>query len=120
MFSWRTGILTLILLFAHSSLQAATSVDLIALKRIVVNGQNTVASAGTAEVLGSSESVRACSIKALASNSGIIYIGTSAVDNTNGYELLPGESVTLDVDNVADIYIDAEYNTNGVSYICIG
>jgi len=85
----------------------------------VGNGQNTVASAGTAEALAGSTAIESVTIKALHANTGMIYVGDSGVDSTNGFVLDAGETVSMDVDNLADIYIDADTSTDGVSFLYI-
>tara|TARA_Y100000310_G_scaffold181482_1_gene181436 strand:+ start:845 stop:1183 length:339 start_codon:yes stop_codon:yes gene_type:complete len=85
----------------------------------LVNGQNTVAAAGTAEALAGSTSILGVTIKALRTNTGNIYVGDSSVDSTNGFVLRRGSSVFLAFDNLADIYIDADTSGEGVSYIAV-
>jgi hypothetical protein len=83
----------------------------------VGSGQKTVTSAGTAEAIASSTAIESVTIKALADNTGNIYVGDSGVDSTNGFVLAAGETVSLDIDNLADVYIDAGTNDDGVSFI---
>lgn len=61
-------------------------------------------------------------IQAQNSNTGNVMIGTSAVDitdgsETSGIELAAGESVTLPVSNLSEIYIDADTSADGVTYL---
>ena len=56
-------------------------------------------------------------IKALAANSGTIYVGNSSVSSTNGYQLAAGESVFLEVANLNTVNIDSSVNGEGVTYI---
>jgi hypothetical protein len=93
-------------------------VDLQALET-VGNGQKTVASAGTAEVLATNTTIKSVTIKALLANTNNVYVGDSSVDSSNGFELDAGESISLDINNLADIYIDVDTNGEGVSYIYI-
>jgi hypothetical protein len=86
---------------------------------ITVNGQKTVASAGTAEVLGSSTTTTSIAIKALHGNGGMVYVGDSGVDSSNGFVLDAGDGIVMEVDNLADIYIDVDTNGEGVSYLAI-
>jgi len=83
----------------------------------VGNGQKTVATAGTAESLGASTTIRSITIKALANNSNNVYIGDSSVSSSNGFVLDAGDTISLDIDNLADIYIDVDTNGEGVSFI---
>jgi hypothetical protein len=83
-----------------------------------VSGQETVASAGTAEQLPA-QACKSVSIKALAGNTGKIYVAGDYVDSSTGYELAAGESVDLCIDNVNRLYIDASVNGEGVSWLAV-
>lgn len=88
------------------------------LPQTIYNGQNTVASAGTAEALAASQILLSgVIVKALAGNAGLVYVGDSSVASTNGFELSAGEQVFIEVDNLASVYIDSAENDDGVSYI---
>lgn len=81
-------------------------------------GRASVATAGTRVQLSSS----ACSsvtVKARATNVNTIYIGGSGVTAATGFELAPGETVSIDVTNTNMIYIDAATATDGVAYIWV-
>jgi len=69
----------------------------------VFNNTKTVPT-GTAETVGSSQAIHSITIKSLSTNTVAVYIGTTGVTTANGFELLPGESISLDIDNVADCY----------------
>lgn len=82
------------------------------------HGQKTVAAAGTAEALGASQELTSgVTIKALPDNQGVVYIGKSDVDSSNGYVLSAGEAVLIITDNVADVYVDAAQSGDGVCWI---
>ena len=83
------------------------------------SGQKTVAAAGTAEVLGSSTATQSIIVKALAGNTGNIYVGGSGVTSSNGFVLAAGDTVSIDTDNLSDVYIDADNSGEGVSYLII-
>ncbi len=83
----------------------------------VVNGQNTVASAGTAEVLASDTTVRSVTIRAHTGNTGEIFVGDLNVSSATGYILSQGEQISLDIDNLIKVYIDAATTADGVSFI---
>ena len=85
----------------------------------VASGQKTISSAGTAETLATSTAIVSVTIKALAANTGNVYVGGSNVDDTNGFVLAKGDTVSLDVDNLADVYLDVDTNGEGVSFIYI-
>lgn len=95
-----------------------TDVESVAIPTAIYNGQNTVASAGTAEAIGSSQAILSgVTVKALAGNSGLVYIGNSGVDSANGFELAAGEQIFVEVANVATVYVDSATNDDGVSWI---
>ena len=61
------------------------------------SGQITIAVAGTAQQ-GSSSTGQVIAIKALVGNAGNVYVGNDAaadVTSANGFELAPGEGVTV-------------------------
>ena len=59
-------------------------------------------------------------LKANRNNQGSIYFGGSDVTVTgNGYELLPGDTVFLPVDNAKIIYMIAVLNGDKVSYFVV-
>lgn len=86
-------------------------------------GQETVDAAGTAQVIAADVDIPhgfMLIIKAMSDNAGDIFIGDSSVDNTNGFILGAGESVGVYVANASAVYIDADNNDDGVSYIVEG
>jgi hypothetical protein len=85
----------------------------------IKTGQATVTAAGTAELLITmGEMSTRITIKALATNTGNIYVGTSTVDSADGFILAAGEEVTIVIEmGQTDIYIDSDVNGEGVSYI---
>lgn len=83
----------------------------------VANGKTTVTTAGTRVVLASSTAVKSVSIKALATNTGTIYIGSSSVSSSNGFQLAAGDTVSLDIANLNTVNIDSSVNGEGVSYL---
>lgn len=46
-------------------------------------------------------------VKALNGNSAVVYVGVSGVDASNGFELNPGESISLSIDNTNRLYVIA-------------
>lgn len=82
------------------------------------SGQKAVAAANTAEALvATSTPCLSVTVKAKHANTNMIYVGASDVTSSNGFVLDAGEAVTVDIDNVADVYIDADTNGEGVSFI---
>ena len=100
---------------------AASDVNLVPLTRISGHNQKTVTTAGTEQRL-SATSILCSSIvvKALSTNTGLIYVGnSSSVASTNGFVLSASESIAMDIDNVQDVWIDSSVNAEGVSWIAI-
>jgi hypothetical protein len=90
----------------------------VALPTVVYNGLTNVTTAGTRVVLASTQAiVSGVTIKARASNTGTIYVGSSAVSSSNGYSLAASESVFLEIANITTVNIDSSVNGEGVTYI---
>ena len=88
----------------------------------VRSGQKTVSIAGTAEALGTTLSIISVTIKAKAANTNNVYVGNDGagdITSSNGYVLDAGETVTIDTDNLADIWLDVDTGGEGVSYIAL-
>lgn len=88
----------------------------------LTSGQDTVTTAGTAEALngGTSLTVPAgatLEVKALPGNTTAAYIGDSTVSSANGYVLQPGDTTTLDVADVANVYADVATGGEGVTWV---
>lgn len=95
----------------------AGSVDLNPLS-LTGSGQTTVSSAGTAVAVGGGQ-ISNVLVRANADNAGNVYLGISSVYSTTGLILAPGEYVSLDINDLADLYVDAANNGDGVSYITL-
>lgn len=80
------------------------------------NGAKTVASAGTAVALAAATTISKVIIRANEGNSGKIYVGGSSVSSTSGAWLLPTESMELEIDDLAEVYIDADSDGDGVQF----
>jgi hypothetical protein len=88
-----------------------------------ISGQNTVATAGTAEALASSRIVN-CSVmvKALPGNGGTMYVGqvSGDVTSSNGMPLSPGDALIFEfVSDLAEIWIDSTVNGEGVAWLLL-
>ena len=85
------------------------------------HGVKTVTTAGTDVVLASSTTCKKVDIQAQTDNTGVIAIGGSGVDATiatgNGILLEAGDVYSLEIDDLADIYIDSTVNGEGVRFI---
>ena len=85
------------------------------------DGRKTVTTAGTAEALAVSTAAKAVIITAETDNTGYVVVGGStvvaALATRRGTPLNAGDSVTLEIDNLADIYLDVTVSGDGVTYI---
>ena len=86
---------------------------------VICNGQKTIPSAGSSDRLRTSLAVLSITVKAHKANTGNVFVGDSGVTSANGFILSPGDSVSFDIDDVADVYIDAAINGEGVSWIAV-
>ena len=83
----------------------------------IFNGKTTVTTAGVRVALAASQTVKSVTIKALSTNTGLIYVGNSSVASTNGYQLAAGDTISLDISNLNTVNIDSDVNGEGVSYL---
>lgn len=88
----------------------------------VGHGRKTVTTAGT-PVQVTEASCQSIAVQALQSNTGVIAVGgdntvRAAVGSTQtGFVLSAGASVSIDVDDTADVWIDSTVNGEGVTYV---
>ena len=82
-----------------------------------------VAASGTAVPLGGSVSIKEVTITAETNNTDIVVVGGSTVVaallSRKGTPLYPGGSITIEIDNLAKIYIDARVSSEGVTFSCL-
>lgn len=88
----------------------------------VGDGLQLVASAGTAEALAAaSTACRLVVVSARPENTDVVVVGASTVvaaaGTRRGISLSPGQSVSLRVKDVANLYVDAVVTGEGVSYV---
>lgn len=84
----------------------------------VLTGVRTITTPGTELVLSDDGELRVgVTVKALATNSDVIFIGAASVDSTNGFQLSAGEQIFVTVTNLNQIYVDVTVGGEGVSYI---
>lgn len=114
-----TGSISAKLRSISRDLIANLGIATIAVPPTVYNGKTMVTTAGTRVVLASSQAILSgVTIKALAANTGTIYVGSSTVASTNGYALTAGQTVFLAIANLNTVNIDASVTgTEGVTYI---
>lgn len=84
---------------------------------IVGSGVQTVTTAGTRVALASTTAIKSVTVRAKSVNTGLIYVGSSIVASSNGFQLSSGETVSIDIDNLSKVYIDSAVNEEGVSFI---
>jgi len=84
---------------------------------VVYAGTKTVPT-GTAETIASSQVTHSVTIKALSTNTASVFIGGSGV-TTSGFELLAGESVSLDVSDINLIYCISGSASQVIRYIAV-
>jgi hypothetical protein len=81
-------------------------------------GQATVVTAGVRVQLGTGVVNSGILVKALSTNTGIVYVGNSTVSSSNGFPLSADQVLVLDkVGKLSDIYVDASVNTQKVAYM---
>lgn len=84
----------------------------------VVHNKYSVATAGTRVQLPSN-AIDSLTVKALAANTGTIFVGGSTVSSANGFQLAAGDTLSMDVGNSNLVYIDSTVNGEGVTWIAI-
>ena len=84
----------------------------------LVYGQTTIGTAGTDVTLGSSSTfVIGVTVKALAGNGGLIYVGLEGVAAGTGFELSAGEQIFIPITNRATVWVDTSNSGDKVSYL---
>ena len=86
-----------------------------------LTGKKTVTTAGTQLALSAGQVVNnPVAVKALAGNTGLIYVGDSSVSSANGFELSAGEVIIFDfVGDLANVWIDSAVNGEGVTWLIL-
>jgi hypothetical protein len=88
-----------------------------------LSGQKTITAAGAAEALAAANQVNsAVAIKALTTNTGLVYVGNVAgdVEAANGFPLAAGDVIIYEnVGNLADIMVDSAVNAEGVAWLVL-
>ena len=111
-----TGGILKLLVGRRAAVVTAVSKVYIQPSMVIRNGKVVVSVAGTAVFLPN-DSIQKVIIKALSTNTGLIYVGKVGVTSANGYQLSAGEPVTIETSNLANVYVDADINGEGVTYI---
>ncbi len=86
------------------------------------SGQKTVTTAGTEVQLGTGTVRGPLMIKALTTNTGLMYIGNvdGTVSSSTGIPLAAGDALIMNrVNNLADIWVDSAVNGEGVAWLAL-
>jgi hypothetical protein len=90
---------------------------------MALSGLKTVTTAGTAVALGTQQIASSLLVKALTTNTGLVYVGNDGagdVLSTNGYPLAAGDQVIFDhVANLANIIVNSAVNGEGVAWLTL-
>ena len=87
----------------------------------ITSGRKTVGTAGTRETLvASSTRARRVEITAETDNTGVVVVGGSTVVAAQasrvGTPLNPGDTMTIEIDDLQKIYLDSTVSGDGVTY----
>ncbi len=94
---------------ATAALQAAPSA--------LYTGTKTIATHGTPAALASTQALKkGVYVWGKLTNTGLAYVGNSAMTAAGGAPLNPGEKLWIDIDDLAKVYVDVDIDTNGVGY----
>ncbi len=90
---------------------------------VLLSGEKTVATAGTAEaLLGTSQRVKSVVIIAKKGNTNQVYVGGPDVAATTNDGLDAGDSITVEAVgwmDLADIYLDVDTNGEGIDFYSV-
>ena len=62
---------------------------------------------------------RSVSIRALAANTGEVYLGCVFVNAANGFPLAAGDTLNIAIDNTERLYLGAAVNGEGVAFLVV-
>lgn len=86
----------------------------------IADNRKVVTTAGTRVTLAASTACKQIIITAETDNTGIVVVGGStvvaALATRQGVPLYAGDSVTLEIDNLADVYLDSTVSGDGVTF----
>ena len=86
-------------------------------------GQKTITTAGTALALGTQQISSALLVKALTTNTGLVYVGNDGagdVTSANGYPLAAGDQVIFEhVSNLSAVILDSAVNGEGAAWLIL-
>ncbi len=96
----------------------------------LIDGNQTIAAAGTRVRLAeqATTTIKSIIVQALSNNTGVVVVGGSDVvaavgahgaPTQKGIALTAGQSVAIDTDDVADVYLDATVSGDGVAWLAL-
>ena len=89
---------------------------------MALSGQKTVTTAGTEVVLGDQQIGAPLMVKALTTNTGLVYVGESAsgVSSSTGMPLAAGDVVIFEfVGQLGALWVDSAVNGEGVAWLAL-
>ena len=90
---------------------------------MALSGQKTVTAAGTAEALGAQRIDGPLMVKALTTNTDLVYVGNDGagdVSSSNGLPLAAGDVVIFEwAGDLASIMVDVAVNGEGVAWLAL-
>lgn len=83
---------------------------------MVLSGQVTVPSAGTAVQVSADNSIRKYMLRAFPGNTGVVYIGNGGVSASNGFPLDKADGPMPFTGRLSELYVDAATNDDGLAW----
>jgi len=84
---------------------------------IITGKTTTTAGAEEKVTIGSGALTIGVTVKAMSTNTGLVYLGISTVSSTTGFELSAGEQIFIPVSNLNGVYLDVAVTAEGITYI---
>lgn len=84
----------------------------------IYNGSKTVATV-TATAISTTQAIKSVTVKALSTNTDAVFIGATGVTTSTGIELLSGESVSLDISDLASVYAISPTASQVIRFIAV-
>jgi hypothetical protein len=84
----------------------------------IYNGTKTVPTT-TAEAIASAQATTSVTVKALSTNTVPVYVGKTGVTVANGFELLAGESISMDINDLSTVFVISGSSSQVIRYIAI-
>ena len=88
----------------------------------IADGRKVVTTAGTRVDLNASQAAKQVILTAETDNTGLVVVGAAAtvvaaIATRRGIPLAAGDSLTLEIDNLADIGLDSTVSGDGVTFV---